>query len=345
MVNIMMDCLVTVIIPIYNVEKYLDRCIESIVNQTYKNLEIILVDDGSPDNCPLMCDEWAKKDGRIKVVHKQNAGLGMARNTGIENATGKYIFFFDSDDYVDTTIVEKCVLSAEKYGADAVIYGRSEVYDDGRIVAKALKPTKEVFTSQEVTSELLPAMFTYDMGFGVSAWGKMFSLDIFRKFNLRFVSEREIISEDAYFALEFFSRIKTASIVNESLYFYYKRGDSLSRVFRADRHSKNDIFYQKSMDYIKSADLPRNVATHFTARYHMYVIAAMKQLLSSDLPKKEKNVYLKEMFRSTVLRGSLTSDTLGVHTKNLRLFFTLLRFKMYPLCRAMLRVKNRAKQA
>lgn len=336
-----MGALVTVIIPVYNVEKYLDRCVQSVVDQTYKNLEIILVDDGSPDNCPAICDEWAKKDSRISVVHKKNAGLGMARNTGIDNATGKYIFFFDSDDYVDTSIVEKCVLSAEKYNSEAVIYGRSEVYDDGRIIAKSLKAPKEFFDSQEVVNEVLPSMYTYDMGFGVSAWGKMFSLDIFRKYNLRFVSEREIISEDAYFALEFFSRVSAVSIVNESLYFYYKRGDSLSRVFRADRHEKNDIFYQKSMDYINAEKLPRKVVTHFTARYHMYVLSAMKQLLLSDLPKKEKRARLKEMFRGETLRSSLNSDILRVHTKTLRLFFTLLKFKLYPCCKVLLSVKNK----
>ena len=103
----MIEVKVSIVVPVYNVEKYLDRCIESIVNQTYKNLEIILVDDGSTDSCPQMCDEWGLKDSRIKVVHKENAGLGMARNTGIDNALGEYIFFFGSDDYVDVTTVEK----------------------------------------------------------------------------------------------------------------------------------------------------------------------------------------------------------------------------------------------
>lgn len=337
----MTDCLVTVIVPIYNVEEYLDRCVESIVNQTYKNLEIILVDDGSPDNCPEMCEQWAQKDSRIKVVHKQNAGLGMARNTGIDNANGKYIFFFDSDDYVDTSIVEKCVISAEKYNSDAVIYGRCEVYDDGRIIKKELKPTKEVFKSQEITNELLPAMFTYDMGFGVSAWGKMFSLETFKAESIRFVSEREIISEDAYFALEFFSRTSAVSIVNESLYFYYKRDNSLSRVFKADRHKKNDIFLQKSVDCIKTNNLPQKVITHLTARYHMYAIAAMKQLVSSDLAKKEKKSYLKEMFNSNVLHSSLTSDIIRLHTKNLRLFFTLLKWRIYPACKMLLSMKKK----
>ena len=103
--------LISVIVPIYNVESYLDRCIESIVNQTYKNLEIILVDDGSPDNCPAMCDAWAARDSRIQVIHKENGGLSDARNAGLAAASGEYIAFADSDDWVDA----QCIRSL--YGA------------------------------------------------------------------------------------------------------------------------------------------------------------------------------------------------------------------------------------
>ena len=99
--------LVSVIVPIYNVEKYLEKCIESIVNQTYKNLEIILVDDGSPDNCPAICDEWAQKDSRIKVIHKKNGGLSSARNAGLEVSNGEYISFVDSDDWLDENTFEE----------------------------------------------------------------------------------------------------------------------------------------------------------------------------------------------------------------------------------------------
>ena len=95
-----MNSLISVIVPIYNVEKYLDKCVDSIINQTYKNLEIILVDDGSPDNCPQMCDDYAKKDSRIRVVHKENGGLSDARNAGMKVATGEYVSFIDSDDYI-----------------------------------------------------------------------------------------------------------------------------------------------------------------------------------------------------------------------------------------------------
>ena len=101
-----MNPLISVIVPVYKVEKYLNKCVQSIVNQTYKNLEIILVDDGSPDNCPEMCDEWAKKDSRIKVIHQENAGLAEARNSGISVATGEFFMFIDSDDYAEPDMIE-----------------------------------------------------------------------------------------------------------------------------------------------------------------------------------------------------------------------------------------------
>ena len=101
-----MNPLISVIVPIYNVEKYLARCVDSIVNQTYKNLEIILVDDGSPDNCPKMFDDWAAADSRIKVIHKQNGGLSSARNAALDIAVGDYLSFIDSDDYAERVLVE-----------------------------------------------------------------------------------------------------------------------------------------------------------------------------------------------------------------------------------------------
>ena len=136
---------VSIVIPIYNVEKYLDRCIKSVVNQTYSNLEIILVDDGSTDSSGSLCDLWAKNDKRIYVIHKQNAGLGMARNSGLELSTGEYIFFLDSDDYVDVTLVEKCLKKANEYDADVVIYGRTNVDEDGLLDVRKMTNVDDFF--------------------------------------------------------------------------------------------------------------------------------------------------------------------------------------------------------
>lgn len=335
-----MNDLVSVVLPIYNVEQYLDQCIISIVNQTYKNLEIILVDDGSPDNCPKICDDWAQKDSRIKVVHKQNAGLGMARNTGIDNASGKFIFFFDSDDYVDTTIVEKCVLSAQQHHSDVVVFGRFDVYENGKIQPCALKNDKPVYKHNEIVNTILPCVFTYELGFGVSAWGKMYNLDIFRNNNLRFVSEREIISEDAYFSLALFSKINVLSIVDESLYYYRKRSNSLSRIYKKDRQTKNDIFLNKCIDYIENENLPQHIGNHIKARYHGLTLGTLMQISRCDLDKKEKRRELRSIYHNKTLRKTLTSEVLKLDYKFPRLFWRTLKLRLYPLCTLLLNLNK-----
>lgn len=115
-----MNKLVTIIIPVYKVEKYLDDCLISIVNQTYKNLEIILVDDGSPDSCPSLCEQWAENDARIKVIHKKNGGLSSARNAGLKIATGDFIGFVDSDDWVELDMYAMMVKALEENDVDFV---------------------------------------------------------------------------------------------------------------------------------------------------------------------------------------------------------------------------------
>lgn len=330
---------VSVVLPIYNVEPYLNRCIESVVNQTYTNLEIILVDDGSPDNCPVICDEWTKKDNRIQAIHKENAGLGMARNTGIDYATGKYIFFFDTDDYVDATIVEKCVKKAQETNSDVVIYGRNDVYVDGRVIPNKIKTDKTIFHHDEIVNELLPGMFTYDMGFGVSAWGKMFNLETFKELNQRFVSEREIISEDAYFSLEFFSRIQTATVIRENLYFYLKRENSLSRTYRQDRLEKNNLFLNKMLAYAKENKLPNVVKNHFVARYHMYIIGAMKQICISSLSSSQRKMELRKIYKDQCFRKTLTIDVLRLFGASMKGLMIAVKLRLYSICDLLLKIK------
>lgn len=329
---------VTVVIPVYNVEKYLDRCVESVVSQTYPNLEIILVDDGSTDRCPEICDDWAGRDSRVKVIHKANAGLGMARNSGIEQATGTYIFFFDSDDYVDVTTVEKCVRRATENHAQAVLYGSADAFEDGRIAKIPMKLKKVFFEKAAIHNELLPGFFTYSMGFGASCCMKMFSLDVIRRHHICFQSERELISEDAFFVLEYFTQIERACVVPENLYFYYKRTGSLTKSYREDRQTQNNRFLKKALDYVDEKGLPDHIKDHIMARYHMYTIAALKHL--AKLPGEKKKQAMQEIFRDPILHSTLDRKVLKLHKPKMRMFFSLLKWKAYPLCKLLLSLKG-----
>ena len=143
-----MEELISVVVPVYNVEKYIDKCINSIINQTYKNLEIILVDDGSPDNCGKICDEYAKKDNRIKVTHKENGGVSSARNIGIKNATGDWLTFVDADDWIENNFVEQLLKIGNQENAEIVLCGYNRVNRNNKCEVNA-SGDKETFNSSE----------------------------------------------------------------------------------------------------------------------------------------------------------------------------------------------------
>lgn len=327
-----MQALVSIVMPVYNVEKYLDRSLRSVVNQTYKNLEIILVDDGSKDASPAMCDEWAEKDSRIKVFHKENAGPGTARNTGIDNATGKYIFFLDSDDSVDATLVEKCVACAQKDNSQVVLFSRNNIYDDGTVVHKQVKVPSLLFDNKGIVNELLPGLFSYKMGFGVSPWSKMYCLDTIKRLGIRFMSERETTSEDAFFALEFYPELSAASVIPQCLYNYYIRDNSFSRAYKPGRQGRNDEFLNLCMSYVKEKKLPQVLIASITNRYHTLTLSTLTQIAKSDISKKEKKRAIYEIFKGEVLRNTLKKDVLTLTSRTNKIFWQLAKFKCYFLC-------------
>lgn len=327
-----MEALVSIVVPIYNMEQYLDRCLESVVNQTYERLEILLVDDGSTDSSSTVCDRWAAADSRITVIHKQNGGLGMARNTGLDHASGDYIFFLDSDDYVDTTLVEKCIRSVCKHNAEIVLFGRYNVYENGTVTLGTVKAGRQLYRGSEIQTEILPSLFTYELGFGVSAWSRMYSVKFLKNNALRFVSEREIISEDAFFSLPLFAAASAVSIVPESLYYYCRRDSSLSRRYQAGRQERNDIFLVKSLEKVEELGLPEAVKTHIQARYHGMTLGTLMQIKRSDLSRCEKKREIFQILHNKNLQATLTKDVCRLDAKLPRLFWSFLRKKWYFLC-------------
>ena len=216
---------VSIIVPIYNVEKYLDRCIQSLLNQTLKDVEIILVDDGSPDNCPKMCDEYAMKDLRIKVIHKQNAGLGYARNSGLEIATGEYVAFVDSDDYVESDMYERWYEAINTYNVGMVLCG---FYRDkqGRKTEAVIDnmPKKEMIIDSraDYITNLIGQLPNEPLGlfYGYAVWNILFSNEIINKYQIRFKSERIYLSEDILFQVEYAARVKNVLLYPTPFYNY-----------------------------------------------------------------------------------------------------------------------------
>lgn len=208
---------VSVIVPVYRVEKTLDRCLESIVNQTYNNLEIILVDDGSPDQCPQMCDEWALKDPRIKVIHKKNGGLSSARNAGLKIYTGDYVSFVDSDDYLDLQAYESLVGYATKNNADLVL---NNYYD-----VNSTNSQKIVALSSESTNKDLVKLTLLGKA-PTSAWGRFIARDILENQGIiRFEEGRQY--EDTIPAFKALLKSKNAVYLGTPLNYYVQSNGSI----------------------------------------------------------------------------------------------------------------------
>lgn len=211
--------MISIIIPIYNVEKYLERCMISITNQTYKNLEILLIDDGSTDLSYDICDFWKKKDHRIVVIHKNNGGLSDARNVGINNAHGEYISFIDSDDYVSVDMYQILLDTMERNNADIVICGKKEISDNKCIShSKPLKKSEIIYDNANAIGELLSGYYIDE-----SAYGKLYKKEIFTE---RFpVGE---INEDIVTIPKVFDNAKRIVLIDKQLYHYCRRENSIT---------------------------------------------------------------------------------------------------------------------
>ncbi len=210
--------LISVIVPVYKVEAYLDCCVSSIVNQTYRNLEIILVDDGSPDNCPAMCDQWAKKDNRIKVIHKDNGGLSDARNVGMSIATGEYVGFIDSDDYISPEMYQYLYDRIIKDNSDISACGVEMVFEDGSPPRSMTARGQCVLT----TKEALEAIVT-ESWLKQPVWNKLYKASLIR--DIPFPVGK--FHEDVFWSYQAIAKATRVSISDTPCYFYMQRNGSI----------------------------------------------------------------------------------------------------------------------
>lgn len=218
--------LVSIIVPVYNVEKYLEACIDSVLAQTFTDYELILVDDGSPDNCGAICDAYAAKDDRIVVIHQPNGGLSAARNAGLDVATGNYIYFLDSDDSIKSELLETAVPYWED-GVDLIVFNHERVHSDGFIEPCFHELGTYVLSDENRISFFVRTLLTYRIGW--EAWNRMFRKDLIETYHLRFADNRRIFAEDMYFSLCYCAHVQKIISISQSLYCYTVRKDSIMR--------------------------------------------------------------------------------------------------------------------
>lgn len=297
---------VSVIIPVYKTEQYLSRCVESIINQTYSNLEIILVDDGSPDRCPEICDSYIDRDQRVKVIHKQNGGLSDARNAGIEVVSGDYLMFIDSDDYVSADMVQLLLHTACKEHAEVAVCNYFVTQQNGKSVYFPKPNAYRVFTPREAIADI----FSSPSYCEVSACNKMFNVQLFRNFNIRFPVGK--IHEDTFTIYQILFQASKIVFIDKPLYYYVQTPNSIMRSEFDTRHldvyealgqakefaKKNGLHIQKQVEsyealmdfYFLNMLLGQNTIDNATQEYFIRKLRshACSLLFNWALPAKHK---------------------------------------------------------
>lgn len=227
-----MDSLISIIVPVYNTENYLEKCLYSLVNQTYKNIEIIIIDDGSPDNSMNIIQKFVLADNRVKVISQKNQGLSGARNTGMNNANGDYIMFIDSDDWIETDTCEKAINASEKYNADVVFWPYIKEFSDSQKDNYLFDKTEIIWSEKNINQlsrrmvglvgdELANPQSIDNL---VTAWGKLYKKSVIG--DVRFTDTKIIETEDALFNIEVFLGINSAVYIPDLLSHYRKDNES-----------------------------------------------------------------------------------------------------------------------
>lgn len=300
----MADKKVSVVVPIYNVENYLDKCVDSIVTQTYKNLEIILVDDGAKDNSGELCNKWAEKDDRIKVVHKENGGLSSARNAGMEVATGDYIMFEDSDDWLELELIEKCVERITEDNSELVIFGYKKVDEQGQNLGE-FTFGNDTLSRNELAEQLFYRIV--EMSFGY-AWNKLYDFNVIKKSGLK--NDSSIIDrEDLVFNMQMLSYWNKISYLEFAGYNYLQRTTSLLHNSNLARLKNIKPFCEK-MHSIRFGNSESERKVYNMNVLHYLSDCIIKNILWNDeLSKVEKINWIKDIIRDCPNKDILFDDS------------------------------------
>lgn len=327
---------VSVIVPVYNVEKYLERCVDSLRNQTLREIEIILIDDGSTDKSGIICDQYKEKDVRIKVIHKKNEGQGLARNTGLDIAKGKYIAFLDSDDYMEEDAYEKISRNMDEEQAELCCFGYVKQNEKGKIFYRS-ELNREIYELDDIRNLFILHFFGDEPGdsrlSGVSACMTMYSREIISREKIRFNSERIVLSEDTIFNLDYCHFVNRAVVMADELYHYCQKTDSFSKRYRPERYERTEQFCNILKAYAEEYNIVEEVENRIRMVFWVTLMECVKQEMgrwkeTGFLPvyKQVKEICGRE-YTQTII-GSLITDGMG---SKQRLLLIFIKKKMIPV--------------
>lgn len=320
-VNIYYSKKVSVIIPAYNIEKYIGRCINSVINQSYSNIEIIVVIDGATDNTKKITKEFQKKDERIIVIEKKNGGLSSARNEGIEKASGNYTMFVDGDDYLSSNCIENLVLAAQKTNCDIVMFPYMKVYKNKK--PRYLFETYKDFSEEQITDILVRKLIgpndsevgkLSDLDILNTAWGKLYKTEIVKK--IRFVDTQKIGPEDGWYNILAFSKCHRIIYIDNCFY-YYEKNNETSLLHRYDKnyYEKRKYLYSLISTFINDNNLSYN--ENLNNRIVMEFFSILKKICNSTLTRNKKitlveNILDDEMYKNAISQFNFSDlDIIG----------------------------------
>lgn len=294
-----MTPLISVIIPVYNVEKYLRRCLDSVIVQTYRNLEIICVDDGSVDESGKICDQYAVRDARIKVIHQENQGPSAARNRGLDAAEGEYIAFVDSDDYILEDMYKKMLDKLLNYNVDLCVCQWQYEFSDGRQVVKKKNIDPTIYgrkTSLEFARFLYRG--NYENGVVVAAWNKLY-----RRALLDTIHFEGRIHEDDAFNGRIMAKNISVYVMEEQFYVYAQNGDSLTnKPFSANKFFFLDVLAERRELFKSDAFIRQETELLYCNMYIEYCLRARKDGVAVSHPERYRQIFRK-MFSSLRREG------------------------------------------
>lgn len=289
-----MEPLVSVIVPIYKVEEYLSRCLDSIVEQTYRNLEIILVDDGSPDNCGAICDRYAAQDSRIRVIHKENGGLSSARNAGLDIMTGDYVMFVDSDDWLSLDAVQVLYDRLAGDGSDMAIGQMVKMFEDGHAEDAYCAWMQDMILSGEQALSMLGT--TQDIP--CCAWGKLYDRRIFDE--LRFT--HVCCAEDVLIFPHVLDVCQKISLIEQTIYFYYQRSTSIIHTVKDPQRLDNILALWHVASFFAERGMWKNASVYYRSgmlkTVGMKDVAPVRKLRRELFTGAERNHLMKQYWKN-----------------------------------------------